>query len=274
MHAIAGVNRSFPGADRERGQLCREILAEFLDDIGRRYAGELAAEQQRVAEHERIDFRSGSQTRERAIRVACDTLATSRGIEVHLREREHPLDTKDVLMCGEIILQLLLRRLSASRYVFGNELQFLTQTTADHGVVLVESKRNRFTCRDFLADVVANQTVHFLAGWPALPGSGERRRQHRDLCLRDDNLVGARGFVLRHERIRAENQRAECDEMQQRLAQKAHHFARSCLAGVYQIGEVYARSVVSIGTSLGIWMPKYFASYAVQRGVGISITRP
>jgi hypothetical protein len=36
---------------------------------------------------------------------------------------------------------------------------------------------------------------------------------------------------------------------------------------------VYARSWVAIGTSGGILMPKRFASYAVQRGVGISMTR-
>jgi hypothetical protein len=36
--------------------------------------------------------------------------------------------------------------------------------------------------------------------------------------------------------------------------------ARAYFAGVYQIGEVYARSVVVIGTSFGIVMPKYFAS--------------
>jgi len=43
--------------------------------------------------------------------------------------------------------------------------------------------------------------------------------------------------------------------------------------GVYQIGDVYARSVTVIGTSSGIVMPKYLASKAVQRGVGISMTR-
>ena len=43
--------------------------------------------------------------------------------------------------------------------------------------------------------------------------------------------------------------------------------------GVYQIGDVYARSVVVIGTSGAILMLKRLASYAVQRGVGISITR-
>ena len=43
--------------------------------------------------------------------------------------------------------------------------------------------------------------------------------------------------------------------------------------GEYQIGEVYARSCVVRGTSGGISIPKNFASYAVQRGVGISITR-
>ena len=44
-------------------------------------------------------------------------------------------------------------------------------------------------------------------------------------------------------------------------------------AGVYQMGEVYALSWVVIGTSFGILMLNRLASYAVQRGVGISITR-
>ncbi len=43
--------------------------------------------------------------------------------------------------------------------------------------------------------------------------------------------------------------------------------------GVYQIGEVYARSCSTMVTSLPIWTLKYFASYAVQRGVGICSTR-
>ena len=43
--------------------------------------------------------------------------------------------------------------------------------------------------------------------------------------------------------------------------------------GVYQIGEVYARSWVVILQPLGILMLKRKASYAVQRGVGISRTR-
>jgi len=37
-------------------------------------------------------------------------------------------------------------------------------------------------------------------------------------------------------------------------------------AGEYQIG--------IIGTSFGIVIPNFFAAYAVQRGVGISMTRP
>ena len=43
--------------------------------------------------------------------------------------------------------------------------------------------------------------------------------------------------------------------------------------GVYQMGEAQARSCTVMGTSGGIFTPKRAASYAVQRGVGISITR-
>ena len=43
--------------------------------------------------------------------------------------------------------------------------------------------------------------------------------------------------------------------------------------GEYQIGDVHARSCCFIGTSALIFTPKRTWSYAVQRGVGISITR-
>ncbi len=43
--------------------------------------------------------------------------------------------------------------------------------------------------------------------------------------------------------------------------------------GEYQIGDVQARSCCFIGTSSLIFTPKRTWSYAVQRGVGISITR-
>ena len=46
------------------------------------------------------------------------------------------------------------------------------------------------------------------------------------------------------------------------------------LVGVYQIGEVYALSCVTIGISSGVFRkPKTFTSYAGHRGVGISSTR-
>jgi len=64
-------------------------------------------------------------------------------------------------------------------------------------------------------------------------------------------------------RIHGEHQRADREEMQQRLVKDPPH-------GVYQMGEVQARSTVTIGTSFGIFTLKYAASYAVQRGVGIS----
>jgi hypothetical protein len=43
--------------------------------------------------------------------------------------------------------------------------------------------------------------------------------------------------------------------------------------GVYQIGDVYARSCVDTGAPSGIEMPKRKASIVDQRGVGISKTR-
>ena len=62
--------------------------------------------------------------------------------------------------------------------------------------------------------------------------------------------------------------------MRERFAQYSHQALFHDLPGVYQMGDVYARSVIVIGTSDGSLIRKYFASYAVQRGVGISMTRP
>ena len=49
--------------------------------------------------------------------------------------------------------------------------------------------------------------------------------------------------------------------------------AERCYFGMYQMGDVHARSWVVIGTFESILILKYAASCAVQRGVGISITR-
>jgi hypothetical protein len=47
----------------------------------------------------------------------------------------------------------------------------------------------------------------------------------------------------------------------------------SIQSGVYQIGDVYARSVIVMRVSGSGVLLKRCTSYAVQRGVGISITR-
>ena len=64
---------------------------------------------------------------------------------------------------------------------------------------------------------------------------------------------------------------------QRKPGQKAGFFRSSLLSwefyGVYQIGEVYARSWWLNGTSASILLPKNAMSYACQVGVGISITR-
>jgi len=46
-----------------------------------------------------------------------------------------------------------------------------------------------------------------------------------------------------------------------------------CYIGVYQIGDVQARSWIVAGRPFGIGIPSATASYVLQRGVGISSTR-
>ena len=53
----------------------------------------------------------------------------------------------------------------------------------------------------------------------------------------------------------------------------SEHLDGPAQLGEYQIGDVHARSCCFMGTSSLIFTPKRTWSYAVQRGVGISIAR-
>jgi hypothetical protein len=52
-----------------------------------------------------------------------------------------------------------------------------------------------------------------------------------------------------------------------------YDLAEIFLYGVYQIGDVYARSWTTVGTSSGSFIPKKIESLSVHLGRGISMTR-
>ena len=119
--------------------------------------------------------------------------------------------------------------------------------------------------------------MQILLCWRTLPGAGETNNETFDLTLRNDELLSLR-FALTDESVKKEDCCSQQQEVKKRFAYDSfYHFSFSQphhFAGVYQMGEVYARSVVIIVTSGAIFTPNLLASYAVQRGVGISMTRP
>ena len=91
--------------------------------------------------------------------------------------------------------------------------------------------------------------------------------------LGDDDAAPV-GIDGRHPLIGGEERDADQQEVQHRLAEQRSHAHMHPYFGEYQIGDVNARSCVVIGTfGSVILILKYAASYAVQRGVGISRTR-
>ena len=93
-----------------------------------------------------------------------------------------------------------------------------------------------------------------------------------DHALADHDAVPA-AIARRPPSMGAEEDETNQQEVQHRLAEKLSN-AHGLYFGEYQIGDVNARSCVVIGTfGSVILILKYAASYAVQRGVGISRTR-
>ena len=84
-------------------------------------------------------------------------------------------------------------------------------------------------------------------------------------------------IVLKEGRIEDEGALGELlarsQEMQQRVTQKTPKPVHDLEVGVYQIGEVHARSCPVRGTTPGGGTPAFTACMRVQRGVGISRTR-
>src|SRR4030095_10384689 len=149
-------------------------------------------------------------------------------------------------------------------------------SAADDGVVLLQPHRHRLAAIDFLLHAIPDQSFQFLTGWRPLPCAGEALGNCRDLPFRNDNLSWLLAAASGYQTVSGKNRDPQQEEMQQRLSENFLHqlSAHGYFAGVYQIGGVEARSVMVIATSLVICTAKYLASDAVQRGVGISMTRP
>ena len=138
------------------------------------------------------------------------------------------------------------------RHVLGEELHLLADAAADDGVVAVEPERRALAIEDFVANIVVDEAPELFRARRALPGAGEATGQILDLRRGDDDLAPAPLPFWRPDE-EAEQSRPEDQELQQRLLQQTRH-------GVYQIGDVKARSCVIIGTSCAIFTLKRLAS--------------
>ena len=133
-------------------------------------------------------------------------------------------------MRGQVRAQLAVGRLGRRGEVLGDELQLLPKPAADDHVVLIQAEGDRLADVDLLTDIIADQSLAFARGWRTLPRPSERGDERLDPALRDHDAPGPRGARIGQEAVRAEDRRAEQQEMEQRFSQDFH--------GVYQIGEV------------------------------------
>ena len=166
-------------------------------------------------------------------------------------------------MLGEERLQLGLGRLGRLGDVLADELHLLAQPAADHDVVALEAERQGLAIEDLLLDVVLDQAVELRLGRRPAPGALEQLGQVLDLrCADHDPVRPLLGRLADHAE-QHEQPGAQHQEMEQRLAQDllqcGHRTPQP--AGVYQIGEVYARSWMLVAaTSAGRSTPKNLAS--------------
>ena len=163
-------------------------------------------------------------------------------------------------MLVEPRLELRVGRRGLDGRVLDEELELLPQTPPDDRVVAVEAQREGLARSDLLPDVVVDQALQLLCGrWP-LPGPARTPAPGARPCRarRRSGVVRARAAAATSRR---DEERRPGQEVQQRLAQQPPASRASTqFAGVYQIGEVYARSVMVIRVPGSGLTPKRFAS--------------
>ena len=129
----------------------------------------------------------------------------------------------------EPALQLVGRRLARRGHVLGQELHLLRHAALDDLVVLVEAHRQRLAVEDFLLDLGLDQPLQFLRRRRSAPLRLEQLGQLVDLVERKPDLLRRRHrrrLPGRRQAVQAEQQRADQQEVQQRLTQQTCHGAR------------------------------------------------
>ncbi|MNY36469.1 hypothetical protein D3C86_1709600 [compost metagenome] len=121
-------------------------------------------------------------------------------------------------MARPVVVQLLVTGLGLAGQIGADELQALAQQPADHAVGLIDVQRPRLAHGHFLAQIVAHQPLQLFARRRSPPGLDEVALQRGEAALVDDYLLLGRRLAGQ-DGIDAEQQPAEQQEMQQRLAQ-------------------------------------------------------
>ena len=160
------------------------------------------------------------------LRVALGPLGAVVDAEIDVSKRELRLAQEPLRVVRDVGLQLRVRGLGVGdlrRY----ELHLLPQAPPDDHVVLVETHREGFPVEDLVADVVGDQALGLAGARRAPPDALERFLQAGDLAGRDDDLARRLAAAFVGEAVEAEEDAAEHDEMEERLAQELHH---ACLS--------------------------------------------
>ena len=176
------------------------------------------------------------------------------GIDVDLLKRYPARNVELRLMRREIRFQIAVARL-ARQSIFAEELSLLPNPVTDDGIVPIETQGEAFPIEHLVAHVgVDCRPQLVLVRRSSAVARTELCGDRGDSIGRNHDL-GRIGRRRRDEAIGAEDRRSEQRKVQERLPeQPADH-------GVYQIGDVNARSCVVIGTfGSGILILKYAAS--------------
>ena len=110
-------------------------------------------------------------------------------VEIHLAEGVALFALEKGCVCLKVCLQLRVARPLGRCDVLGDELHFLPQSVADHGIVPVQAECKGFAVIDLAADVVPDQPPQFVRRWRSLMDPRETLREVFKLPCRNDDFV-------------------------------------------------------------------------------------
>jgi hypothetical protein len=164
-----------------------------------------------------------------------------RRIEVHLLERHTSRDVELRAVGVEVGLPIGVARLDAERIAAQNR-RLLQHSVPDDGIVSIETQGDAVTVEHLVANIALDEPPELcVIGRAAVVHAAELSAERSDAIRRHHDLGLARGG-RRERTVRHEDRGAEPDEVGERFAKDARDH------GVYQMGEVKARSCVVMGT--------------------------